>query len=64
MWQHLWKSLKGVRGGERSEIVQICGRAWFHWSERVFVRLLHSERERGEMMMMRESGGGKKWKLH
>lgn len=31
----------------------------------VCLRLLHSERERErEEMMMRESGGCKKWKLH
>lgn len=59
MWQHLWKSLQGVGGGERSEIVQIFGRAWFQWSGHVFLR----KRERGTMMM-REKGGGKEWKLH
>ena len=60
MWQHLWKSLHRVGGGERSEIVQISGRAWFQWSGHVFFR--EGEKERGAMMM-REKGGGKKWKL-
>ena len=69
MWQHLWKSLQGVGGGERSEIVQISGRAWFQWSGHVFLRERESqrveerERETGAMMM-REKGGGKEWKLH
>lgn len=38
MWQHLWKSLHRVGGGECSEIVQISGRAWFQWYGHVFFR--------------------------
>lgn len=44
MWQHLWKSCQGVGGGERCEIVQICGRARFQWCRHVFLR----ERERDD----------------
>lgn len=46
MWQHLWKYLRGVGGGECSETVQIFGRAWFQWSGHVYLREMERESER------------------